>query len=239
MSPPPPPPAPPAYGVVVPVKLLARAKSRLASLGDDVRRDLMLAFVVDTVNAVLDCAPVGRLLVVTDEVALAHALAELGVEAIPDGHTGDLNASLVQGAAELVRRDATLRPVALCGDLPALRSDDLATVLGESERHLTGFVPDALGTGTTLYTAASLETFAPRFGVGSRAAHLEAGALELGTEGAASVRQDVDTPDDLATALRLGVGSPHDVGGHAGRPGPLARHTRRGRPLRWSGRPRR
>jgi 2-phospho-L-lactate guanylyltransferase len=199
--------AAPSYGVVVPVKPLSRAKSRLSSLGDDVRRGLMLAFVVDTVNAVLDCAPVRRVLVVTDEVSLARGLADLGVDAIPDGHTGDLNASLVQGAAELVRRDPALRPVALCGDLPALRSDELADVLGASAAHPVAFVADAAGTGTTLYTAESLEAFAPRFGAGSREAHRAAGAVEIGGDAVRSVRQDVDTPDDLADALALGVGA--------------------------------
>jgi len=42
------------YGVVVPVKRLAAAKSRLASLGDDVRRELVGAFVTDTVSALLE-----------------------------------------------------------------------------------------------------------------------------------------------------------------------------------------
>jgi len=199
--------APPPYGVVVPVKPLSTAKSRLASLGDDVRRGLVLAFVVDTVNAVLDCAAVHRVLVVTDEVALARGLAELGVDAIPDGHTGDLNASLVQGAAELVRRDPELRPVALCGDLPALRSDELADVLGVGAEHPVAFVADRAGTGTTLYTAENLARFAPQFGADSCAAHRAAGAVAIGGDAMTSVRQDVDTPDDLADALTLGVGA--------------------------------
>jgi 2-phospho-L-lactate guanylyltransferase len=207
MSSPSSPPTVPSYGVVVPVKSLSRAKSRLASLGDEVRRGLMLAFVVDTVHAVLDCTAVSRVLVVTDEVALARGLAELGVDAIPDGHTGDLNASLVQGAAELLRRDPALRPVALCGDLPALRSDELADVLGASAAHPVAFVTDRAGTGTTLYTADSLDRFAPQFGAGSGAAHRAAGAVEIGGDAVTSVRQDVDTPEDLAEALTLGVGA--------------------------------
>jgi len=207
MSSPSSPHAAPSYGVVVPVKPLSRAKSRLASLGDEVRRGLVIAFVVDTVNAVLDCAPVRRVLVVTDEVALARGLAELGVDAIPDGHTGDLNASLVQGAAELVRRDPSLRPVALCGDLPALRSDELADVLRAGAEHAVAFVADRAGTGTTLYTAESLALFAPQFGAGSCAAHRDAGGVEIGGDAVTSVRQDVDTPEDLADALTLGVGA--------------------------------
>ena len=46
-----------------------------------------------------------RVLVVTDEVALAGWLAGLGVAAIPDASSDDLNETLAQGAAELLRRD--------------------------------------------------------------------------------------------------------------------------------------
>jgi 2-phospho-L-lactate guanylyltransferase len=73
------------------------------------------------------------------------------------------------------------------------------------EDHL-GFVADADAVGTTVVTAPDLDRFRPRFGHGSRAEHLEAGAHEIDLAGVESVRRDVDTPDDLAAALRLGIG---------------------------------
>jgi 2-phospho-L-lactate guanylyltransferase len=191
---------------VVPVKRPAVAKTRLAPLGDTARRDLVTAFATDTVLAALDCALIGRVLVVTDDVSLARGLTDLGVLAVPDGESGQLNASLRLGAAELVRREPELRPVALCGDLPALRPDELAAVLGGVPDEGTAFVADAAGVGTTLYTAPTIEQFEPRFGISSRQAHLDAGATELDARRAPSVRRDVDTPDDLREALLLGVG---------------------------------
>jgi 2-phospho-L-lactate/phosphoenolpyruvate guanylyltransferase len=198
---------PERYGVVVPVKRLATAKSRLASLGDDVRRELVGAFVTDTVSALLDTSCVGRVLVVTDEVALARWLTGLGVAAIPDAFSDDLNATLAQGAAELLRRDPELRPAAVCADLPALRPEELAEVLATVEPRRAAFVADAAGVGTTLYTAPDLQMFQPRFGSRSREAHLAAGAVELDTTAAPSLSRDVDTPDDLRAALELGVGN--------------------------------
>lgn len=195
-----------SYGVVVPVKRTAIAKSRLAPLGDRVRRDLVTAFAVDTVTAATDCPVVGGLLVVTDDAVLAAGLRELGVEAIPDGESGDLNASLVQGALELGRRWPRLRAVALCADLPALRPDELATALLAAPADRASFVADAGGSGTTLYTAPTAQSFAPHFGAGSRAAHLTAGAMELDLPAIASVRRDVDTPEELREAVELGVG---------------------------------
>ncbi len=203
-------PAPVRFGVVVPVKPFAVAKSRLSELGDDVRRDLVGAFAVDTVTAALDCPEVAAVLVVTDEVALAGSLRELGVAVIPDGLAGQLNGSLVQGAAELLRLHPGLRPVAICGDLPALRADELGEALALVGTHAAGtaaYVPDAAGIGTTLYTAPDLAGFDPRFGAASRAAHRAAGAVELPVPAGSSVRRDVDTPEDLDDALRLGVGA--------------------------------
>lgn len=190
---------------MLPVKRLAVAKSRLASLGDEVRRELATAFVLDTVSAAVECGPVGRVLVVTDEIALATAVRGLGADALPDGQPGDLNAALQQGVAELVRREPELRPVALCADLPALRPVDLEVALGHAAQVAgPAFVADAEGTGTTLYAAPDHDAFLPRFGEGSRAAHLAAGATEL--DAPDTVRLDVDTPGQLDEARRRGVG---------------------------------
>ena len=194
------------FGVVVPVKPPAVAKSRLGGLGDDVRRALASAFAADTVEAALASERVACVLVVTDDHVLARELAGAGVEVIPDGAAEDLNASLVQAAAELIRRHPGLRIAALCADLPALRPIELTRVLDASSHEAMAFVPDADGAGTTVVTAPDLETFRPCFGHGSRAAHLDAGADEIDVDDIASVRRDVDTPADLADVLRLGIG---------------------------------
>ncbi|HSV41526.1 MAG TPA: 2-phospho-L-lactate guanylyltransferase [Nocardioidaceae bacterium] len=193
------------YGVVVPVKPPAIAKSRLAALGDDVRRELCAAFAVDTVAAVVECRLVGEVLVVTDDVGLATVLADLGVVVIPDGVSGDLNGSLGLGAAELHRRHPELRLAAVFADLPALRPDELERALLAAADDRMSFVADASGTGTTTVVAPTIELFRPLFGRGSRQAHLDAGAHEILVD-AVGLQQDVDTPDDLETVLRLGAG---------------------------------
>ncbi len=192
------------FAVVVPVKPVARAKSRLASLGDAARRELVAAFAADTVAAALQCPAVGLVLVVTDEVPLARAFDDLGVLTVPD--SGELNETLAQGAAEALRRAPHLRPVALCADLPALRTEDLDAALAAAPDDVPSFVADAAGIGTTLYTAPDLARFVPRFGPASRAAHLAAGAVELPAGTAGSLRHDVDTPEDLEAARALGLG---------------------------------
>jgi len=204
----------PSCVVVVPVKPPAFGKSRLGGPGqglpDDQRRDLAQAFALDTVRAALATSGVEAVLVVTDDFRLAATVRELGCEVVPDGASEDLNATLVQGAAEVVRRWPYAVPVALCADLPALRPDELAGVLAEvvelGASGRSAFVRDRAGAGTTPY-AAPAGRFDPSFGVGSAALHAAAGAVEVGAD-AISVRTDVDDFADLGAALVAGVG-PH------------------------------
>ena len=58
-----------AWTVVMPVKVLARAKSRLASLAGRRRSELALALASDTVSAAVACPEVARVLV---EIGRAH-----------------------------------------------------------------------------------------------------------------------------------------------------------------------
>lgn len=196
----------PGFGVVIPVKPPAVAKSRLAGLGVRARQELVVAFASDTVTAALACPLVQAVVVVTDDHRLARGIADLGAHVLPDSHADDLNGSLTQAAAEVERRWPELRITALCADLPALRSAELARVLEEVPSDRQSFLPDADRVGTTLVAAPSTRLFDPRFGTGSRGAHLDLGAFEIDLPDVESVRRDVDTPADLAAALRLGVG---------------------------------
>lgn len=194
----------PTYVVLLPVKPPVRGKSRLSDVPPPARRRLAEAFALDTAAACLSAATVGAVLVVTDDAGFSTRLTALGCAAIPDGVSDDLNGTLVQAASEAARRWPGLVPVALTGDLPALRPADLDAALAALPTGRTAYVADADGTGTTLYTAAT-ERFAPRFGPGSRAAHELAGAQPIPGE-LASLRRDVDAVDDLRAAAALGLG---------------------------------
>ncbi len=193
------------FCLLVPAKPAARAKSRLAPLGEEVRRSLASAFVTDTVTAALASARVGAVLVVTDDHVLARELRAKGVDVVPDGLGDDLNGSLVQAAAEGRRRWPDLAPAALCADLPALRPSELTAALDVAAGHPASFVRDADGEGTTLFAATSPDAFEPRFGAGSRDAHRAGGAHEVVEVAVPTLRRDVDTPADLDDAVRLGV----------------------------------
>jgi 2-phospho-L-lactate guanylyltransferase len=196
-----------AWSLVVPLKPLAVAKSRLAPAAGSVRPALALAFAVDTVAAALACDRVADVTVVTDDGLAAAELAGLGAFVVADEPAAGLNAALRHGAARVRERRPAAPVAALNGDLPALRPAELSLVLLEAVRaQERAFLADAAGLGTTLLAALPDFPLSPAFGGASRARHLASGAREITLPGVASVRQDVDTGEDLRAALLLGVG---------------------------------
>jgi 2-phospho-L-lactate/phosphoenolpyruvate guanylyltransferase len=203
-----PPAAPPlSWSLVVPVKVLAHAKTRLAGLAGPDRPALALAMAADTVAAALGCPEVDRVIVVTDDPQAAQVLAGLGAVIVPDRPGRGLNQALRHGAAHAGSRWPRSGVGGLAADLPALRPAELASALRAAARWPQAFVPDSAGSGTTLYTVRPGTAFRPRFGPGSAGRHRAAGAVELAEPDLASLRRDVDEPADLRGAGELGLGA--------------------------------
>jgi 2-phospho-L-lactate guanylyltransferase len=191
------------WSIIVPVKSLGRAKTRLAPSLDSLRPQLALAFACDAVSAIADCEEVARILVVTADQLAARTLADLGAVIVSDRADIGLNQAVAAGARVAPRSE---RPAVVTADLPCLRSADLAMVLKTADA-LRGrsFVADSAGTGTTLLAASAGRDLLPLFGPGSRSAHLLSGARQL-LDAAPGVRRDVDTAADLHKAISLGIG---------------------------------
>lgn len=105
-----------SWTVLLPVKVLARAKSRLAVLAGDRRRELALAFASDTVTAALACPEVARVLVVTSDPVAGRLLAGLGAIIVAD---------------EPADRSATLGTRATSGQASAAGAAAAPSVIGE------------------------------------------------------------------------------------------------------------
>ncbi|MEU3188068.1 2-phospho-L-lactate guanylyltransferase [Streptomyces sp. NPDC006923] len=195
------------WSLVVPLKPLPLAKSRLAGVaGDALRPRLALAFAQDTVAAALACPAVLNVAVVTDDPTAAAELAALGARIVPDAPAAGLNAALAHGA-RAVRAARPGAPVAaLNADLPALRPGELARVLDAAAEFPRAFLADAAEIGTTLLAASPNSELGPAFGGPSRSRHLSSGAVEIVLAEVDSVRRDVDTGDDLLVAAALGLG---------------------------------
>jgi 2-phospho-L-lactate guanylyltransferase len=193
------------WSVVIPVKRLPEAKSRLAPLSGDRRAALALAFASDTAAAAAASPLVAAVYAVTGDEEVARRLGALGAHILPDDAGGGLNGAVEAGRRRALADDPRRRVAALTADLPGLRTEDLTAALaGVPEGR--AFVPDAPGSGTTLLLSDVHGTLAPRFGPNSRYAH-EAGGATLLTAAGRSLRRDVDTVADLEDAIRLGVGA--------------------------------
>jgi 2-phospho-L-lactate guanylyltransferase len=191
---------------VVPVKRLEAAKTRLSGVAGAHRRDLALAFALDTVAAALRCRLVAGVVVVTDDPQGGRRLGELGARVVADVPDAGLNPALLHGAAAATATHPDAGVGALSADLPGLRPDELGRALERAARSRSAFVRDAQGAGTTMLLARRYEDFVPAFGAGSAAAHLSSGAVELTGSDLASLRRDIDTAADLEAGLALGLG---------------------------------
>ena len=194
------------WSVVVPVKQLAKAKSRLGGAATAGVDELALAFFQDTATAALACPLVSELIVATsDERVTAWAMEHRCRVVSDEGHAG-INAA----AAEAARARTEDRVAVLVSDLPCATPAALEGFLIVAAGHRQSFLADAAGTGTTTW-ASTTDDLTPHFGALSRAAHARAGAAdviaELGPDRLLDpLRRDVDTEADLVDARRLGIG---------------------------------
>ncbi len=196
-----------SWTAVIPVKRLETAKSRLGLAEDPRRPELALAFALDVIHACLESASVSSVIVVTDDQEVIGAVSEVII--CPEPLDGGLNGAIRAGA-ELAEGPT----VVLAGDLPSLTSQALDYILAAAAQHSRSLLSDTQGSGTAMLLATDGRALSPHFGVKSRAAHVDAGYVDLALDEPAEIRtliagarRDVDTPADLWDARRIGVGS--------------------------------
>lgn len=196
--------------LLVPIKPLHLAKSRLRATATFGGRspaghmDLVLAMAGDTIAAARAADAVSEVVVITSDDRVIRCMAKAGVESILEPGPMGLNEALGLGFRTIDARSPGRLIGALNADLPALRPRDLSAAirLGAGRR---AFCRDRLGTGTTLLLAGRGEDLTPRFGPWSASAHAATGAIDLPGSWP-SLRCDVDTENDLESALQLGLG---------------------------------
>ncbi|TQF67156.1 2-phospho-L-lactate guanylyltransferase [Rhodococcus spelaei] len=203
-------PPPGQAHVLIAVKDLDRAKSRLAPrLGPADRNALVLAMLRDTLAAARSAPAVGEVTVITPDATVAEAAEAAGARWYrdPEDPGGDgLNGVLRAAARVAASRVADGPLVALQGDLPCLAGTELSEALDRARSYPRAIVVDHHGTGTSALIVGDPSTeFDPRFGAGSARRHLDSGATALAGNWP-GLRLDVDTAADLDAAAVLGPG---------------------------------
>jgi 2-phospho-L-lactate/phosphoenolpyruvate guanylyltransferase len=189
--------------VAIPVKALAKAKSRLApELTPLERGALTLAMLEDVLDATLAVAGWDTWVVSPDEAVLEIA-ARRGASAIPE-EKGPLSQAIRQAELLAKERDADALAV-LPGDLPLLTADALTGAL-----HTLGTVviaPSADRNGTNLLLRRPPRAIQARFGPDSYQRHLalaQTKGLPVSTVERRELAFDLDHPGDILTLLASG-----------------------------------
>lgn len=190
----------------VPVKDFARAKRRLRRRFDDAQVERVLrALLGDVLGALREAKRIERVVVLTDDAAVAEAARAGGADVMMRIPDPGLNEVIDLAAAELIAEGFDSLLVAL-GDLALLRGEDIDRIVAAGERAPLVIVP-ALDGGTALLLRRPPLVVSARFGPESAAAH-EAAARERGltpvvfSEFADDLRLDLDTPEDAERLAR-------------------------------------
>jgi 2-phospho-L-lactate guanylyltransferase len=204
--------------VLVPVKDLSLAKSRLSPLLDPAERAELAALLLRGVlNAVarLDAVLAGgeplRRLVVTAHAPSAALARELGFEVLPEDAPVSESDS-VDHASRRLEEQGVRGVLRIPLDLPLIDAGDLR---GLAARIVPGrqalLVPSRDGTGTNALYRSPPTLFPSRFGPGSLALHEQAARRQTGRVDIVplvSLALDVDDPEDVAEVLRCGQPCP-------------------------------
>jgi 2-phospho-L-lactate guanylyltransferase len=181
---------------VVPVKMLGRAKGRLAeALTPQERRALVLAMLRDVLGALR--AVLGSYAVISSDLGVLAFAAAYGAVPLFD-KAADLNGALAQAAAHYAAAGAAGLLV-LPADVPLVAADDLGRLIAAAACSRVLVAPSRDG-GTNALLVRPPQALPFQFGADSMALHLDAArrlSLPAATVRLPSLALDVDRPADL------------------------------------------
>lgn len=201
--------------VIIPVKPLKNAKSRLSSvLSPDQRFQLALAMLRHVLRVTtLNQQVTGVLVISRDTKALAIA-REFGAKTLQEGAISNLNPALLRATmfVKSWRADAVL---ILPADLPCITDEDISAIIERSTDRSLVIATDHARDGTNALLVKPPGAIEYAYGPGSFARHLrgaEAAGLPVFVYASERLALDIDVPADLETYRQILAG---------GRVGPL------------------
>ena len=197
---------PPGVALLVPVKSLTHAKTRLAPLLTREERQLLVRTMLETVLGELATAwpDTPRWVVASEPWALGLA-ESLGFGTLRES-TQDSESHSVDAASSQLAAGGVTGVLRLPLDLPLFRAQALAPLWDAVARGVNVvLIPSRDGTGTNALFRSPPDRFPSRFGPGSLRLHLEE-ARKSGCEPAIlpvpELGLDIDDPEDVAELMR-------------------------------------
>lgn len=188
------------YRAVVPVKSLARAKSRLAPyLSQSQRETLVLDMLAHVLYVLQSCDQLEQIAVVSADKRVLEQAQIWGARPMREeqpGHNAALHAAALRELSEGVTALLTIS-----ADLPLLTKDDIQAMLEQSVRFDVVLAPSLDGTGTNALLTRPPLAIPYLFGVNSLERHLRAARhrhLQSTIYSSHSLALDIDTIEDIA-----------------------------------------
>lgn len=196
--------------VIIPVKPLDRAKSRLAQvLSPEDRRRLAERMLHHVLNVVRDIPQLmGTLVISRDSKVLAIA-RDYGARTVQESGTPELNSALMR-ATQVVARWKASAVFVLPADLPLVNSEDIRSMIsmGNGESALV-IATDRQEDGTNAMFIRPPGLIGYSYGTGSFHRHIEM-AQQMGVKplvySSERLSLDIDVPDDLKSYTELSKG---------------------------------
>jgi 2-phospho-L-lactate/phosphoenolpyruvate guanylyltransferase len=186
--------------ILIPVKSLAQAKQRLASvLSQPARTELAQAMLHDVLETVAKCVDRPAVSIVTSDSFALELARQFSFETIADT-TNRSETDAIEGATRVCESRGIDSTLVIPGDVPLIQSWELQKVLEAAPIEGTVLVPAADGRGTNAAFRRPSGLFPLRFGNDSFKPHLAAAGatgkpcvvLSL-----AGIALDIDSPSDL------------------------------------------
>ena len=194
-----------ALWAVVPVKLFARTKRRLAPhLASHEREALARAMLADVLSALARSQSLAGMLVITGDADAAAMARAAGASVLDDAENAGTNAAVTLAVTHLAAAGRTGMLV-IPADVPLIAPDDVEMIIAAHRAApAVTLVPASIDGGTNALACSPPDAVPACFGDHSLRRHREA-ARSRGIEpqilALEHLAHDIDRPEDLATFL--------------------------------------
>ena len=186
--------------VVIPIKPLATAKSRLSSvLSIEARRKLVIKLFQNTIIRLNNWDQIGGILVISADSAYKNFIVDPGITFLNENQASGLNTSIRLAANYLIAQSVESMLV-IHADMPYLNQKDLNRLLRIAEFPGLTIAPDHHGTGTNIMLVSPPDLIPFSYGENSYQKHIKS-AQEIGARVnslfSEALAFDIDLPVDL------------------------------------------